>query len=147
MSDTISSIWFEVGFPRHKKFLVCQTYRECQLLNQGADNYSQSTAQQLVSWLEFLDLWERALSTVLEVHVLWDMNLNHLKWTDRSLSPNNQTSKLKELITALFSRICPPGVTQGVKVATRHWPNTHSSGLDHYYKNRPDKLSQQQTKV
>ena len=78
MSDTISSIWLEVGFPRHKRFLVCQTYREWQLLNQGADNSSQSTAQQLVSWLEFLDLWERALSTVLEVLVLGDMNLNHL---------------------------------------------------------------------
>ena len=29
MSDTISSIWLEVGLPRHKRFLVCQTYREC----------------------------------------------------------------------------------------------------------------------
>ena len=145
MSDTISSIWMEVGLPRHKRFLVCQNYREWQLLNQGADNSSLSIAQQLVRWLEFLDQWERALDTGLEVHTLGDMNINHLNWTDQSLSPNNQTSKLKPLISALFSRIFPHGVTQCVQGATRHWPGQPSSGLDHYYTNRPDKLSPVQT--
>ena len=145
MSDTISSIWLEVGLPRHKRFLVCQNYREWQLLNQGADNSSQSMAQQQIRWLEFLDQWERALDTGLEVHTLGDMNINHLNWTDQSLSPNNQTSRLKPLITALFSRIFPHGVTQCVKGATRHWPNQPSTGLDHYYTNRPDKLSPVQT--
>ena len=145
MSDTISSIWMEVGLPRHKRFLVCQNYREWQLLNQGADNSSLSIAQQLVRWLEFLDQWERALDTGLEVHTLGDMNINHLNWTDQSLSPNNQTSKLKSLISALFSRIFPHGVTQCVQGATRHWPGQPSSGLDHYYTNRPDKLSPVQT--
>ena len=28
MCNTYSSVWLEVGLPRHKKFLVCQTYRE-----------------------------------------------------------------------------------------------------------------------
>ena len=141
MSDTISSIWLEVGFPNHKRFLVCQTYREWQLLTHGTDHSSQAIPQQLTRWLEFLDQWERALSTGLEVHVLGDMNINHLNWTDQSLPSSNQTSRLRPLITALFSRILPQGVTQCVQEPTRHWPNQTSSGLDHYYTNRPDKLS------
>ena len=32
MSDSFSSIWMEIGFPRQKKFLVCQLYREWQYL-------------------------------------------------------------------------------------------------------------------
>ena len=141
MSDSCSSIWLEVGLPRHKKFLVCQAYREWQLLNQGADNSSQAIAQQLVRWVEFLDQWEMALNTGLEVHTLGDLNINHCNWTDLSLPSSNQTSRLQPLITALFSRIFPHGVTQCVKGPTRHWPNQTSSGLDHYYTNRPDKLS------
>ena len=141
MSDTISSIWLEVGLPRHKRFLVCQTYREWQLLNQDGDNSSNTIHQQLNRWLEFLDQWERALSTGLEVHVVGDMNINHLNWTDQSLPSSNQTSRLRPLITALFTRIFPHGVTQCVQEPTRHWPNQPSSGLDHYYTNRPDKLS------
>ena len=66
MSNTISSIWLEVGMPRHKKFLVCQTYREWQLLNQGTDHSSQAIPQQLSRWLEFLDQWEIALSSQLD---------------------------------------------------------------------------------
>ena len=34
MSDKYASIWMEVGLPHHKKFLICQTYRESQLPNQ-----------------------------------------------------------------------------------------------------------------
>ena len=145
MSDTISSIWLEVGLPRHKRFLVCQTYREWQLLNQGADHSSQAVAQQMIRWAEFLDQWERALNTGLEVHTLGDLNINHCNWTDQSLSSSNQTSRLRPLITALFSQIFPHGVAQCVKGPTRHWPNQASSGLDHYYTNRPEKLSAVQT--
>ena len=63
MSDTCSSIWLEVGLPRHKKFLVCQTYREWQLLNQGHDNSSLAVTEQLARWTDFLDQWEKALNT------------------------------------------------------------------------------------
>ena len=63
MSSSYSSIWLEVGLPRHKKFLVCQTYREWQLLNQGGDISSQAVGQQMSRWAEFLDQWEMALST------------------------------------------------------------------------------------
>ena len=144
MSNTCSSIWLEVGLPRHKRFLVCQTYREWQLLNQGQDNSSQTLNEQLVRWSEFLDQWDKALKTGLEVHTLGDMNINHCNWTDLSLPSSNQTSRLRPLINSLFSRILPLGVTQCVKGATRHWPNQTSSGLDHYYTNRPDKISEVQ---
>ena len=73
--------------------------------------------------------------------MLGDLNINHLNWTDQSLPSSNQTSRLRPLITALFTQIFPLGVTQCVKEPTRHWPNQPSSGLDHYYTNRPDKLS------
>ena len=33
MSTNYSSIWLEVGLPNHRKFLVCQTYREWQYSN------------------------------------------------------------------------------------------------------------------
>ena len=63
MSSTYSSIWLGVGLPRHKRFLVCQTYREWQLLNQRDDTSSQSITMQMSRWTEFLDQWQRALST------------------------------------------------------------------------------------
>ena len=140
MCDSYSSIWMEVGLPRCKKFIVGQTYREWQLLNQ-ADKSSLTVAEQLSRWTTFLGQWERALNTGLEVHVLGDMNINHLNWTDQSLPSSNQTHRLRSLVAALFSRIFPHGVSQLVKVATRHFPGQRSTGLDHYYTNRPDKLS------
>ena len=145
MSSTYSSIWLEVGLPRHKRFLVCQTYREWQLLNQRDDTSSQSITMQMSRWSEFLDQWQRALSTGLEVHTLGDMNLNHLNWTDQAIPHSNQSYKLRDLISALFSQILSKGVTQCVRVATRHWPGQPSTGLDHYYTNRVDKISPVQT--
>ena len=145
MSETCSSIWLEVGLPRHKRFLVCQTYREWQLLNQGQDNSSLAVPEQLARWAEFLEQWENALNTGLEVHTLGDMNINHLNWTDQSLPSSNQSQKLKSLITLLFSRILPHGVSQLVSGPTRHFPGQNPTGLDHYYSNRPEKLSDVQT--
>ena len=77
MNDGYSSIWMQVGLPRHKQILVCQTYREWQLLHQ-ADTSSKSVAAQLDRWIMFLDQWERALDSGLEVVVCGDMNINHL---------------------------------------------------------------------
>ena len=140
MCDSYSSVWLEVGLPRHKKFLVGQTYRDWQLPNQK-DNSSLSVPEQLARWTVFLDQWERALDTGLEVHLLGDLNINHCNWTQPSLPASNQTSKLKSLITALFSQILTHGVSQCVVGPTRHWPGQAPSGLDHYYTNRPEKLS------
>ena len=140
MCDSYSSIWLEVGLPHHKKFLVGQTYREWQLPNQR-DNTSLSVPLQLARWNVFLDQWEKALDTGLEVHLLGDLNNNHCNWTQQSLPASNQTSKLNSLITALFSQILTHGVSQCVVGPTRHWPGQTSSGLDHYYTNRPEKLS------
>ena len=144
MCDHYSSVWLEVGLPKCKKFIVGQTYREWQLLKQK-DKSSLSVTEQLSRWTVFLDQWEKALNTGLEVHVLGDMNLNHCNWTDQSLPCSNQSSRLKSLISALFSRIFPHGVSQLVTVPTRHFPGQRSTGLDHYYSNRPDKVSDVQT--
>ena len=141
MCDTISSVWLEVGLPGQKRFLVCQTYREWQLVRQDGDMPSSTIPQQLSRWLLFLDQWERALATSMEVHCLGDMNLNHCNWTDSNLPCTNQSYKLRELITALFTRILPHGVTQLVSGPTRHFPGQVSTGLDHFYSNRPEKIS------
>ena len=77
MSNECSSIWMQVGLPRQKQILVCQTYREWQLLHQQ-DNSSKSVEAQLSRWVHFLEQWERALDTGLEVIVLGDVNINHL---------------------------------------------------------------------
>ena len=134
----------EVGLPRCKKFIVGQTYREWQLPNQK-DKSSLSVAEQLNRWTVFLDQWERALDSGLEVHVLGDMNINHCNWTDQCLSSSNQTSRLRSLIEALFSRILPHGVSQLVTGPTRHFPGQKSTGLDRFYSNKPQKLSDVQT--
>ena len=144
MCNSSSSIWMEVGLPNHKKFLVCQAYREWQLLGQ-ADRSSLSVPEQLNRWTVLLDQWERALDTGLEVHLLGDLNINHCNWTNPNLPASSQTYKLKSLISALFNQILPQGVSQLVVGPTRHWPGQVSTGLDHYYTNRPDKLSPVQT--
>jgi hypothetical protein len=140
MCDKYPSIWMEVGLPRHKKFIVGQTYREWQLPNQP-DKTSLTVPEQLGRWMIFLDQWERALDSGLEVHLLGDLNINHCNWTDPNLPASNQTSRLSSLISALFTRILPHGVSQHVVGPTRHWPGQTPSGLDHYYTNRPGKLS------
>ena len=80
MSADYSSIWLQVGLPNQKQFLVCQTYREWQLLKQQ-DLTSKSIESQLGRWKIFIGQWESALSSSLEVLVTGDMNINHLDWT------------------------------------------------------------------
>ena len=140
MSGESSSIWMQVGLPRHKQFLVFQTYREWQLLNQ-ADSSSKNIPAQLGRWVTFLDQWERALSSGLEVVVCGDMNINHLDWGLASNRQSGQTKKMKSLIEQLFQRILPHSVSQCVTVATRFMSGQPQTGLDHFYTNRPDKLS------
>ena len=145
MCDSYSSVWMEVGLPHHKKFLVAQTYREWQLPNQRGDKSSHSVQEQLNRWTVFLDQWEKALNTGLEVHVLGDMNLNHCNWMNQNLPSTNQSYKLKSLIQALFSRILPQGVSQLVRGPTKHCTGHESLGLDLYFTNRPEKMSGIQT--
>ena len=104
MCDNYPSIWMEVGLPHHKKFLVGQTYREWQLPNQ-ADRSSLSVTEQMKRWTVFLDQWERALDSGLEVHLLGDLNINHCNWTEQNLPASNQTSKLSSLISDLYKNI------------------------------------------
>ena len=67
--------------------------------------------------------------------------VGHCNWTDPNLPSSNQSYRLRELISALFSRIVSHGVAQLVAGPTRHFPGQVSTGLDHYYSNRPNKIS------
>jgi hypothetical protein len=121
MSNDHTSIWMEVVLPHHKKILICQAYREWQLLGQS-DKSSLAVAEQMNRWTVLLDQWERALDTGMEVHLLGDLNINHCNWTSSILPSSSQTNTLKSLIQALFTRILPRGVSQMVTGPTRHWP-------------------------
>ena len=139
MNDTISSIWMELGLPRQKKILVCQVYREWQYLDQPDDS-SLSIPNQLLRWIEFLDQWERALDENKEILVLGDINLNFLTWT-KNVPTGSQAYRLRPLADQLFNKILPHGMTQCVTVPTRFWLGQEPSGLDHFYTNHPEKLS------
>ena len=140
MDDNFSSIWLEVGLPRKKKILICQVYREFQYLHQ-VDHSSRRVSEQLARWLIFLDQWERGIAEGKECVVLGDMNLNHQNWTRQDLPSSDQSVTFKPLISALFNKILPHGVSQLINVPTRSQGCQSQSGLDHLYTNRPDKLS------
>jgi hypothetical protein len=80
-----------------------------------------------------------------EVIVTLDSNLDFLTWRKEGLPPHHSSVRLKPRINALFGRILPQGVTQLVRGATRMERGQLSAGLDHIYKNKPEKLSTVQT--
>ena len=143
MNDKFSSVWLELGKPRQKKLLVCIVYREWQYVNQP-DESSRSVASQLERWSGFLDQWETALSSGSEIIVTGDVNLNFLQWCDDSIPTSSQSYKLRSLVAQLFDRIIPHGFVQLVTVATRVSNGHEPSGLDHFYSNSPEKLSEVQ---
>ena len=140
MNDTFSSIWLEVGLPRQRKILICNLYRDWQYLGQTS-NASLAISAQLDRWVSFLDQWETAVQENKEIHVMGDTNLDFLKWNDSSQPGSQHRSRLQKLSNEIFNRIFPFGFVQLVTVPTRFWPGQDPSGLDHWYTNRPGKLS------
>ena len=98
-------------------------------------------AEQLESWLRFIELWENAIGEETEVVVALDANLDFLTWRSDSLPPQHSSVKLKALIAALFERILPLGITPLVTGATRLERGQPRAGPDHVYTNKPEKLS------
>ena len=109
ISPEFNALWFEANLPNQKRISVSQVYREWQCLGL-AD--SDSVQEQFIRWVKYLDQWETALSSGLEVVCMGDYNLNHCNWTDPNISHTCQTYKLRSLISALFHRIVPLGVSQ-----------------------------------
>ena len=140
MNDYFSSIWLEVGLPRTRKILVCNLYREWQYLDQES-NVSLATTAQLRRWLSFMEQWEAAIQNNMEIHVMGDINLDFLKWNAPHQPGSHHRHRLHKLAHALFERIFPFGFAQLVTVATRFWPGQEPSGLDHWYTNKPEKMS------
>ena len=141
MSDQFSSIGMECGLPNKRKFLVCNLYREWQYLGQGLDKSSLDINNQLSRWLIFIDQFERALDTGMEVYCMGDVNIDFLTWTKTDLNPEHKTVKQKKLIVELFDRILSRGVKQLITSYTHSWPGQEDGGLDHFYTNAPGKIS------
>ena len=141
MSPDFSSVWLQCGLPNKKKFLVCNLYREWQLMGQREDSSSKDIRQQLNRWVIFIDQFERALASGLEVYCMGDVNLDFMTWTKTNLNPDHKSAKLRPLINELFDRIISRGVKQCVTNPTRSWPGQPDSGLDHFYTNAPSKIS------
>ena len=140
MDNRVSAIWLEVGLPNRHKIIVCNLYREWGYMRQP-DKSSHSVAAQLDRWNIFINQWEKALSEDKEVIVTGDININSLKWMRDDLPSTDSVHKLRPLIDLLFERIIPHGVSQQVAVATHSWPGQEDSCLDHFYTNKPDKIS------
>ena len=141
MNNTFSSIWIEVGLPNKRKILICNVYREWGYMRQQDPAVSRDITEQMSRWDTFLTQWENALDEGKEVIVTGDININHLDWTMDDNSTSNQTKKMRPLITELFSRIIPHGVSQLVTTATYAAPHQSKAGLDHFFTNDPSKLS------
>ena len=82
----------ECGLPNKRKFLVCNLYREWQYLGQGLDKSSLDINNQLSRWLIFIDQFERALDTGMEVYCMGDVNIDFLTWTKTDLNPEHKES-------------------------------------------------------
>ena len=139
MDDIFSSIWIEVKSGR-QKFLVANIYRDHQYMSQGADKSSLNMEQQLVRWLVFLEQWQRALATGLEVHTLGDYNLC-------SLNIHQNNGEKQCLVDALITKILPEGVSQCVRGPTRFPQGAQQhvpAGLDHLWSSAPEKLKEVQ---
>ena len=138
MSQNLHSIWLEVSIKNSKKILVNQSYREWQQL--GVPN-SVSIPDQYARWIEYLEYWEKALQSGMETVCMGDYNINHCNWTNPDIPRENQTYKLRSLITALFTKIFPFGVVQLISGPTRYFPGCTPSGLDHLFTNVPEKIT------
>ena len=142
MNDTFNSVWIECGLPRQKKILVCNLYRQWQIPNKN----SASVPCQLERFVSFLDQWEQAIATGREIYILGDFNLDFIHFGRNNLPANTQSARLRPLVQQLLDRVVPHGFVQLVSVFTRAWPNQEPSGLDHFWTNRPEKLSQVQAR-
>ena len=145
MNETFSSIWLELGLTKKKKILVSNFYREWQYLHQGANNTSLTIPAQLARWISFLEQWEVAIMEEKEVHVMGDANIDFIKWRDTRQPDGQCTGKLHQLVTQLFDKIIPHGFAQLITGPTRVQQGQVKSGLDHYYTNKPDRVSCVQT--
>ena len=141
MNERFSSVWLELGLPKQKKILVANFYREWQYLHQGNDNASLTIPAQLARWVSFLDQWEVAIMEDKEVHCMGDANIDFLKWRDTRQPGEQDTGRLRPLVIQLFDRIIPHGFAQLITGPTRVQRGQAPSGLDHYYTNKPHKVS------
>ena len=141
MSDDFSSIWVELIVPgQSRKILVSNIYRDHQWMNQGEDKSSKSDKAVMSRWRTYLQQWERALESGAEVHSMGDFNLDSGKLDSNS-------GRQQPLVDALLQQVVPLGVTQCAPAATwtpQGGQRGQPAGLDHYWTNRPEKLSQVQ---
>ena len=90
----------------------------------------------------FIQQWEVAISSGMEIHVQGDFNLNFLDFGNLdSISKTSQSYRLRSLICSLKDRIIPHGFCQLVQGVTRIWPGAESSLLDHHWTNHQEKVS------
>ena len=109
-------------------------------MNQGEDKSSKSDKAVMSRWRTYLQQWERALESGAEVHSMGDFNLDSGKLDSNS-------GRQQPLVDALLQQLVPLGVTQCAPAATwtpQGGQRGQPEGLDHYWTNRPEKLSQVQ---
>ena len=84
----LCSVWLEAGLKNKKKILINNFYHEWQQLGVQDSN---DVPAQLIRWIKYLDIWERALNSGMEAVCIGDYNLNHCNWTDKNVSRSSVT--------------------------------------------------------
>lgn len=120
-----------MGGAGKRKLLCGMIYREHQYLGQD-DDESLKMENQIKRWQLCCDNWVKA-SDRNDCIILGDINLDYLKWEDNE-------NKHSKLIDCVKSEIIPLGFKQYIKGATRFWPGTADSLLDHCWANCPKRV-------
>ena len=128
------NIWLEFG--NTKKFVTAFVYREWQvrgILGSG------SFRAQLTRWSSFLDKWEWLIDNEpgKEYHVIGDMNINCLKWTQLG----GIGGGCQKMVDDLYDRIISKGAIQTVEEITRYGGGGIESILDLHFTNLVNKVS------
>ena len=124
-----------MGSPTRKSFWYANSIGIGKYVGQSSQS-SKSSAAQLERWNIFINQWEKALATGLECHVLGDCNIDAQVYNRPDIAEKAYNKKLKPFVEKLFESIFPHGFSQLVTSPTRQ-----DSILDHYYCNRPSKIS------
>ena len=133
MEAQIASIWVKISGRGLQTTMIGGIYREHKLLLQGLENNTNDDDLQTQRWNKFLNQWKQATAMSSQCHVIGDVNLDHFRWNDPTQAHEQMVQATKEEIETL-------NYTQIIEGATRAWPDTADSLIDHCWTNSPDKI-------
>ena len=129
MSQDTAIIWISLKIPGQKKMTIGGIYREQSILT--IDNSDDKQSQEY-RWDKIIQQWSTAARSD-DCFITGDLNLDFLTWGQLDYEHENMVNAVKNSIETL-------GFYQLVKSASRFWPQTRDTAIDHSWTNRPDKI-------